>query len=295
MPLVARLTSPGRSDQLPPPTRETMEAWWCGARKGGRSSSSPSGRAQPAAEWIRVTVRASSGRERREQARPGARPAWSCPTRAARSSGGGGGPPRRPRRPAGPGPGPARRTGRAGSGRRSGCRRRRGGGPARLATQDGHQLAQRGRARERPPRAPVPPPGRRRAGRPRRAARRGVGQGDHARDVAERAVQPELPAEGRGPRCRPGSARRRRRAGRRRWGDRGRHHPCARPTGQVDRDAPQRPRQSARQDGGPDPVPRLAHGGVGQADDGESGQAVGDVDLDRDRRCRRLRSGLQRR
>ncbi len=60
MPLVARLTSPGRSDQLPPPTRETMEAWWCGARKGGRSKSSPSGRAQPAAEWMRATVRASA-------------------------------------------------------------------------------------------------------------------------------------------------------------------------------------------------------------------------------------------
>ena len=60
MPLVARLTSPGRRDQLPPPTRETTEAWWCGARKGGRSSSVSSGRAQPAAEWIRVTVSASS-------------------------------------------------------------------------------------------------------------------------------------------------------------------------------------------------------------------------------------------
>ena len=34
MPLVARLASPGRSDQLPPPTRETMEAWWCGRPEG---------------------------------------------------------------------------------------------------------------------------------------------------------------------------------------------------------------------------------------------------------------------
>ena len=58
---VARLTSPGRCDQLPPPTRETMEAWWCGARKGGRSVSSPSGNAQPADEWMRVTVSTSAG------------------------------------------------------------------------------------------------------------------------------------------------------------------------------------------------------------------------------------------
>ncbi len=57
---VARLTSPGRRDQLPPPTRETTEDWWCGARKGGRSSRTPPGSGQPAAEWMRVTVRASS-------------------------------------------------------------------------------------------------------------------------------------------------------------------------------------------------------------------------------------------
>ena len=33
---------------------------------------------------------------------------------------------------------------------------------------------------------------------------------------------------------------------------------------------------------GPYPVPRLATGGIGQADDGEAGQARGDVDLDDD-------------
>ncbi len=38
-----------------------MEAWWWGARNGGRRSSSPSGRAQPAEEWMRVTVSASAG------------------------------------------------------------------------------------------------------------------------------------------------------------------------------------------------------------------------------------------
>ena len=60
-----------------------MEAWWCGARKGGRSSRTPSGRGQPAAEWMRVTASAFVGGERREQ--PGqalgqhlvsARPGW---------------------------------------------------------------------------------------------------------------------------------------------------------------------------------------------------------------------------
>ena len=83
-PWVARLTSPGRSDQLPPPTSETMEAWWCGARNGGRSNRAPSGSVQPAAEWTRVTVRASSGVSD-GAARRGVRPTSSCPTRAARS------------------------------------------------------------------------------------------------------------------------------------------------------------------------------------------------------------------
>ena len=52
---------------------------------------------------------------------------------------------------------------------------------------------------------------------------------------------------------------------------------------QVDRDPSQRPGQAAREDGGAHAVARLAHRGVGQADDGEAGQPVGDVDLDRDR------------
>ena len=51
---------------------------------------------------------------------------------------------------------------------------------------------------------------------------------------------------------------------------------------QVDGDPPQRPGQPAGEDGGAHPVAGLAHGGVGQADDGEAGQPVGDVDLDRD-------------
>ena len=59
--------------------------------------------------------------------------------------------------------------------------------------------------------------------------RRGVGQGDHAGDVAQRAVEPELAAEGEALACRRRRARRWRRAGRRRWAGRGRRRPCARP------------------------------------------------------------------
>ena len=76
----------------------------------------------------------------------GAQPASSCPSRAARTSGGGGAPPRRPRGPDGPGPGPARPPGRAGPAVRSGAGGGGSGGPAGLAPQDGHEFAQRGRA-----------------------------------------------------------------------------------------------------------------------------------------------------
>ncbi len=39
---------------------------------------------------------------------------------------------------------------------------------------------------------------------------------------------------------------------------------------------------AGREDGGPDAVTRLSHGRVRQAHDGEAGEPVGDVDLDRD-------------
>jgi hypothetical protein len=112
---------------------------------------------------------------------------------------------------------------------------------------------------------------------------RGVRQRDHARDVAQRAVEPELAAEGQ-----PRGAVRGELA-------RGHQHPDG--DGQVEPGAPfpdarrgevhrhpaQRPGQPTREKGGPDPVTRLTHGGVGQAHNGEAGQPVGDVDLDRDR------------
>ena len=52
---------------------------------------------------------------------------------------------------------------------------------------------------------------------------------------------------------------------------------------QVHRDPLERPVQPARQQRRPDTVARLATRGVGQADDGEAGQTVRDVDLDVDR------------
>ena len=52
---------------------------------------------------------------------------------------------------------------------------------------------------------------------------------------------------------------------------------------QVDDDPAQRELEAAVDQGGPHPLARLAHGGVGQADDREAGQAAVDVDLDPDR------------
>ena len=80
---------------------------------------------------------------------------------------------------------------------------------------------------------------------------------------------------------RPGRGRPRRRAPPRRWQIEpgpSLPHPGRR---QVDGDATTGPRKAAGHEGGPDPVAGLPHGGVGQADDRESGQAVGHLDLDR--------------
>ena len=112
--------------------------------------------------------------------------------------------------------------------------------------------------------------------------RRGVGQGDHAGDVAQRAVEPELAAEGeglgRGGVDLAGGDEQPHRDGE---VEPGAALPHARGR-EVDGDPSQGPGETARQDGGAHPVAGLAHRGVGQADDGEAGQAVGDVDLDRD-------------
>jgi len=51
---------------------------------------------------------------------------------------------------------------------------------------------------------------------------------------------------------------------------------------QVHRDPGPEPRQAAREQRGTHAVTRLAHGGVGETDDGEAGQARGHVDLDRE-------------
>ena len=52
--------------------------------------------------------------------------------------------------------------------------------------------------------------------------------------------------------------------------------------GEVDRHAAHGPRQLGGEERGPDAVAGLAAGGVGQAHDGEAGQALGHVDLDPD-------------
>jgi hypothetical protein len=51
---------------------------------------------------------------------------------------------------------------------------------------------------------------------------------------------------------------------------------------QVHRHVPQRPRESAREQGGPDPVPGLPARRVGQAHHCKARQPVGDVHLDED-------------
>ena len=56
----ARLISPGRSEDEPPPTRATTELVWCGARNGGTRTKPPRGIGIPAAEWIIVACTASS-------------------------------------------------------------------------------------------------------------------------------------------------------------------------------------------------------------------------------------------
>ena len=177
-----------------PPTRATTEAWWCGARNGGRSSSAPSGRAQPAAEWMRVTVEGLGGRQRWEQPEQAlgqhrlARPGGPIMRRWWRR-------PRRPRGHAGPRPGPGRRPGRAG--RRLSGRGGGGGtvGPVRRAAQE--------RTRSASVAAPWTASPRTRAasrtsqsGHDHAKGAGGVGQGDHARHMAQRAVESELAAEG---------------------------------------------------------------------------------------------------
>ena len=110
----------------------------------------------------------------------------------------------------------------------------------------------------------------------------GVGQGNHARDVAQGAVEPQLAAEGEAL-C---TGRAQLAGGHEKPdGDREVEAGAALAhTGrrQIHRDSAQRPGQAARQDGGADPVARLSHSGVRQSDNCEAWETVGDVDLDRD-------------
>ena len=151
-----------------------------------------------------------------------------------------------------------RQVGRGG-GAEHGCwRRRRHGGPAGLAAEDGHEFAQRGRASYLAPRTSAASRTSQ-SGTTKPRGRRRVGQGDHAGDVTQRAVQPELPTEGE-----TLGAARTQLAG----GDKEAHRDREVEAGaaladtggrKVDTDPSQRPGQPAGQDGGAYPVVCLAY------------------------------------
>ncbi len=158
---------------------------------------------------------------------------------------------------------------------------RRAAGPGRLATEDGHQIGQRGRTADlrAPDQGGLPDVAERHHEAERTCS---IGQGDHAADVAQRAVEPEFATEGHAL-----GAARAQLAGRHEQPHRDREVEAGAAladTGgrQIDGHPPQGPRETAREHGGAHPVPRLTHGGIGEPDDGETGEAVGDMDLDRD-------------
>ena len=62
-PQCARLTSPGRTRPVPPPSRLALLASWWGAKNGGRVSRSSPGSSAPASEWIAVSSSDSSRRQ----------------------------------------------------------------------------------------------------------------------------------------------------------------------------------------------------------------------------------------
>ena len=258
----------------------------CGAGPGtaGAGSSPPAGRARPAAEWIRVVSSAWAGAS--GGSRPGSRRAsmvlpapggpvssrWWPPaaatSRAKRPSGwprtsarSGGGQVARRRRPGRRAAAPATRL----SPRSAATSVRRSGTPAHQVAAE--QVGLAGAA------------GRHDDGRGRgwrRPARRCPAPGGRAVE-AELAEEPDT-VDRAGPQL----------AGRHQQGDGDRQVETGAALAdarrrQVDRHPLERPVEPARQDGGPDPVPGLPAGGIGQADDGEAGQPVGDVDLDGDR------------
>ena len=109
----------------------------------------------------------------------------------------------------------------------------------------------------------------------------GISESDHAGDVAQRAVEPELPAEGEAVGGRRAElARSHEQAHRDGKVEAGASLPYSR-GGEVRGDPPHGPWQTTRQNGGPHPIARLTHRRIGQADDGETGQTVRDMDLDR--------------
>ena len=64
----ARHSAPGRICPEPPPTREAMEAEWCGASNVGRVTSGAPGGSVPAIEWMRADLERGPLVQRREEA-----------------------------------------------------------------------------------------------------------------------------------------------------------------------------------------------------------------------------------
>ena len=282
----ARLISPGRIHVVPPPIIATAEALWCGARNGGRVTSPVVGSPSPATEWTRVASRevarsrggSRSGRRVASMVfpEPGgptirrwwppvaatsrARRARRCPRMSARSLPGGSGTAAL---------GPPGTGGGASSHRR--C-------PRRPSTRRRRVGAERTR-----PCPQTVASARLTSGTTRTRAREGLGEHQGPRRSPERPVEAELADEGH---ARHRLGRDLARGDQEADGDGQVESGAALPDPrrrQVDGHAPEGPREAAREQGGPHAVAGLPDGGVGQADHGEAGEAVGHVDLDPDR------------
>ena len=281
-PPLASETSPGRMLAVPPPTMATSDAVWCGARSGGRETRPP-GSGRPAAEWIMVvssaTSRSNPGRRRGQPLRQHGLPR----TRLARA-GGDGVRRRRPPRTAMRAMTCPRTSARSGAGSiRCGRRRWAGRRPLRPAGQHGDQLRHRAdgahlrrgrpaglRSRTRPAPPRPGPPARRPAARcPAPAGWNRPGRARPGRPVPASAAESTAPEATSTPtaiaRSSPDPLLRT---------PDGARLTVMRLSGQV------RPLDMSA---AADAVPRLPARLVGQADDAERRQAVGDVHLDRDR------------
>ncbi len=271
--------------RVPPPVSATGEAVWCGARKGGVVGSSPGPQRLAHGGADRGPPRGPRRPRAAAAAPAGGWPASSCPHPAGRPSAGGGrrrppprapgGPPPDPARRRGPAPRPARPERPARRDRAGPATARRPGAPRRPRPGDGRSAPRGGR---RPwPRRPRPRPGR----RPSR--------------TGEASTRLTMPRTGRSEPSRPSSPKKASSSSSPpgTWSEatstptamaRSRPDPALRSEDGARFTVILRHREveAAVGDRGPDPVPGLPAGGVGQADDGEARQAGGEVDLDPD-------------